>query len=78
MGAARPPPALTHRGMEDLAFKIVKLEAGQMEVIARIDNFTICKAAFEKALFVYPNDHLEMRNGARIILKSKEAGQASA
>jgi hypothetical protein len=33
--------------------------------MARIDNFTICKAAFEKGLFVYPNDHLEMRNGAR-------------
>jgi hypothetical protein len=30
------------------------------------------KAAFEKALFVYPKEHLEMRQGARIILKSKE------
>jgi len=26
---------------------------------------------FEKALFVYPDAHLEMRQGARIILKSK-------
>jgi hypothetical protein len=41
-------------------------------VIAHVDNFAICKAAFEKAVFVYPNEHLEMRNGARIILKSKE------
>jgi len=32
----------------------------------------ICKAAFEKALFVWPNEHLEMRQGARIILKSEE------
>jgi len=24
-------------------------------VIARVENFLICKAAFEKALFVYPN-----------------------
>jgi hypothetical protein len=30
------------------------------------------RAASEKALFVYPKDHLEMRQGARIILKSKE------
>jgi hypothetical protein len=41
------------------------------EVIARVENFLICKAAFEMALFVYPNVHLEMRQGARIILKSK-------
>jgi hypothetical protein len=40
-------------------------------VLARIENFEICKAAFEKALFVYPKEHLEMRQGARIILESK-------
>ena len=33
------------------------------EVIARVENFLICKAAFEKALFVYPDAHLEMRQG---------------
>jgi hypothetical protein len=27
-------------------------------------------AAFEKALFVYPTEHLEMRQGARVIAKS--------
>ena len=37
-----------------------------------MENFLICKAAFEKALFVYPDAHLEMCQGARIILKSKE------
>ena len=42
------------------------------EVIALVGSFVICKAAFDKALFVYPTDHLEMRQGARIILKSKE------
>jgi hypothetical protein len=41
------------------------------EVIARVENFLIC-TAFEKALFVYPDAHLEMRQGARIIFKSKE------
>jgi hypothetical protein len=39
--------------MEDLAFKIVKLDGARQEVIASIDNFAICKTAFEKALFVY-------------------------
>jgi hypothetical protein len=33
------------------------------------------KVAFEKALFVYPDAHLEMRQGARIIWKSKEEPQ---
>jgi len=57
--------------MENLAFKIVKTNAHD-EVIVRGSNYEICKAAFEKAIFVYPNDHLEMRQGARVILKSKE------
>jgi hypothetical protein len=30
-----------------------------------VENFLICKAAFEKALFVYPDAHVEMRQGAR-------------
>jgi hypothetical protein len=56
----------------DEAFKIVKVRDAADEVLARIGNYEICKAAFEKALFVYPKEHLEMRQGARIILKSKE------
>jgi hypothetical protein len=55
--------------MDDLGFKIVKTNGGD-ELLARISNYEICKAAFEKAIFVYPNDHL--RQGARVILKSKE------
>lgn len=54
------------------AFKIVKVHGATDEVLARIDNYEICKAAFEKALFIYPSEHLEVRQGARIILKSKE------
>ncbi len=56
----------------DEAFKIVKVQGATDEVLARIDNYEVCKAAFEKALFVYPQEHLELRQGARIILKSKE------
>jgi len=41
------------------------------EVLLRADNYGIGKAAFEKARFVYPKEHLEMRQGARIISKSK-------
>jgi len=56
--------------MQDLGFKIVRTNGGD-ELLARIGNYEICKAAFER-FFVYPNDHLEMRQGARVILKSKE------
>jgi hypothetical protein len=58
--------------MEDVGFKIVKAHAAGDELLARIGNYEICKAAFEKALFLYPNEHSEMRQGARVILKSKE------
>jgi hypothetical protein len=56
----------------ELSFKIVRLEPGGQEVIARAGNYEICKAAFDKALFVYPTQHLELRQGARVICKSKE------
>ena len=56
--------------MKDFGFKIVRTNGGD-ELLARISNYEICKAAFDKAIFVYPNDHLEMRQGARVILKSK-------
>jgi hypothetical protein len=57
--------------MQDLGFKIVKTNGGD-ELLARIGHYEICKAAFEKAIFVYPNDYLEMRQDARVILKSRE------
>jgi hypothetical protein len=58
--------------VDELPFEIVRMHGSRDEVIARVENFLICKAAFEKALFVYPDAHLEMRHGARIILKSRE------
>jgi hypothetical protein len=50
-------------------FKIVRTNGGD-ELLARISNYEICKAAFEKAIFVERS--LEMRQGARVILRSKE------
>jgi hypothetical protein len=76
MGHSRPGldflfPFCSYPQMDE-AFKIVKVRDATDEVLARIDNYEIRKAAFDKALFVYPKDRLEMRQGARIILKSKE------
>ena len=57
--------------MDELPFKIVKMHGAKDEVIARVENFLICKAAFEKALLL---SRFTPGNapGARIILKSKE------
>ena len=57
--------------MQDFGFKIVKTNGGD-ELLARIGNYEISKAAFDRALFVYPTQHLELRQGARVICKSKE------
>jgi len=61
----------------ELPFKVVRLEPGGQEVIARVGNYEICKAAFDKALFVYPTQHIELRQGARVICKSKEDGTSA-
>jgi hypothetical protein len=58
--------------MEELSFKIVKIVEQHDEVVLQSSNFQICEAAFQKALFVWPTEHLQMRQGARIVLKSKE------
>lgn len=58
--------------MEELSFKVVKVLGEHDEVIVRASNQLICRAAFEKALFMYPTEHIQMRQGARIIMKSKE------
>jgi hypothetical protein len=57
--------------MEALSFKIVRTNTHD-EVMVRGSNYEICKAAFDKALFVYPTQHIELRQGARVICKSKE------
>jgi hypothetical protein len=51
------------RGWTSYEFNVVKVYDARDEVIVRSSNFLICKAAFEKALFAYPKDHLEMRQG---------------
>jgi hypothetical protein len=56
----------------ELSFKVVSIQPAGQEVIVRAGNYEICKAAFDKALFLYPRQHLELRQGARVICKSKE------
>ena len=58
-GAARGLHALLEKSLARW------LEPGAQEVIARAGNCEVCKAAFDKALFVYPAQDLELRQGAR-------------
>jgi hypothetical protein len=57
--------------MDELPLKIVKMRGARDEVIARVKNFLICKAAVREGT-VRLSPCTEMRQGARIILKSKE------
>ena len=57
---------------EQLYFKVVKVRGEHDDVIVYASNLLICRAAYQKALFMYPTDHLQMRQGARIIEKSRK------
>ena len=58
--------------MEELSFKVVKVRGEHDEVIAYASNFSRAAPRNQKAFFMYRTDHLQMRQGARIIEKSKE------
>ena len=58
--------------MEELSFKILKVHPAYDEVIALAANQLVGRAAYETAVRMYPRERIEMRQGARIIEKSKE------
>jgi hypothetical protein len=56
----------------ELSFKIVRLETGGQEVLARAGNFMVARAAFDTSVSLWPVAVIELRQGARVILKSNE------
>jgi hypothetical protein len=58
--------------MEELSFRILKVHPAYDEVIALAANQLVGRAAYETAARMYPRERIEMRQGARIIEKSKE------
>jgi hypothetical protein len=56
----------------ELSFKVVRLETGGQEVLARAGNFMVARAAFDTSISLWPVAEIELRQGARIILKSKD------
>jgi len=69
--------------MEELSFKIVRMHRPRDEVIARVQNFLICKAAFEKAVRLprcalgdapSGEDHSEVERGTALLSPSLRLG----
>ena len=57
---------------DELPFKVVRVDAhGRLDELARAINVSIARGAYDKARRMYPNDHIELRQGARIVEKSK-------
>jgi hypothetical protein len=55
----------------ELSFKVVRLDIGGQEVLARASNLMVARAAFDTSVSLWPVAEIELRQGARIILKSK-------
>jgi hypothetical protein len=58
--------------MEELSFKVVKVHPAYDEVIAYAANLLVGRAAYQTAVRMYPRDVIHMRQGARVIEKSRE------
>jgi hypothetical protein len=56
----------------ELTFKVIRLETGGQEVLARAGNLMVARAAFDTSISLWPVAEIELRQGARVILKSKE------
>jgi hypothetical protein len=56
----------------ELTFKVVRLDTAGQEVLARAGNFMVARAAYDTSVSLWPVAEIELRQGARVILKSKE------
>jgi hypothetical protein len=50
---------------------VVRLDIGGQEVLARASNLMVARAAFDTSVSLWPVAEIELRQGARVILKSK-------
>jgi hypothetical protein len=56
----------------ELLFRVIKIEAGRDEVVATASNFLVASAAYDTSVSLWPTAPIHLRQGARIINKSKE------
>jgi hypothetical protein len=67
----RPPLERTAQAMiADLQFRVVCSNSHD-ETLARCTNLPIAQAAYRAAARMYPDEPIELRQGARVIEKSK-------
>jgi hypothetical protein len=55
----------------ELSFKVLRLETAGDDVLARLGNFLIARAAFDTPVSLWPIAQIELRQRARVILKSQ-------
>jgi hypothetical protein len=53
----------------ELRFKIVRIETAGQEVLARLSNLIVARAAFDVSVSLWPSAWIELRQDARIIEK---------
>ena len=58
---------------EDLPFKVVRTNSHD-EILARATNLLVGRAAYETAIRLFPQDAIQLRNGAQIIARSDRGG----
>jgi hypothetical protein len=56
----------------DQNFRIVQVEANRDELVATAGNFQVARAAYDTAVSLWPKNLIELRQGARVVLKSQE------
>jgi hypothetical protein len=52
-----------------LRFKIVRIETAGQEVLGRLTNLIVARAAFDVSVSLWPSSWIELRQDARIIEK---------
>jgi hypothetical protein len=53
----------------ELRFKIVRIETAGQEVLARLSNLIVARAAFDVSVSLWPSAWIELRQEAHIIAK---------
>jgi hypothetical protein len=62
--------AICSVGDMELLFKVVEVAPSGDRLIAAADNLTVARAAFDTAVALWPTAAIELRQKARVILKS--------
>ena len=53
----------------ELRFKVVRIETAGQEVLARLSNLIVGRAAFDVSVSLWPHSWIELRQDARVIEK---------